>query len=139
MPEVNFDWVKEQMSEAKVKVGVGNAVLKLLEVWNGMNLSENQMKESVETFSKLSLNHSILPEKQDEVWVDAQPGAILVADEVRVKHDAYTGSTGVMHNGRRGKVVAVRYGDIIFKSTDGKEPALDGTHYTPYQLQKRVR
>lgn len=139
MPEINFDWVKGQMSEAKVKVGVGNAVLKLLEVWNDMKLSENQMKESVELFSKLSLNHSVLPEKQDEVWVDAQPGAILVADEVRVKHDAYTGSTGAIHNGRRGKVVAVRYGDIIFKSTDGKEPLLEGTHYTPYQLQKRVR
>jgi hypothetical protein len=139
MPEINFDWVKEQMSEAKVKVGVGNSILKLLEVWNDMKLSENQMKESVELFSKLSLNHSILPEKQNEVWVDAQPGSILVADEVRVKHDAYTGSTGTMHNGRRGKVVAVRYGDIIFKSTDGREPILDGTHYTPYQLQKRVR
>jgi hypothetical protein len=124
MPEINFDWVKEQMSEAKVKVGVGNSILKLLEVWNDMKLSENQMKESVELFSKLSLNHSILPEKQNEVWVDAQPGSILVADEVRVKHDAYT---------------AVRYGDIIFKSTDGREPVLDGTHYTPYQLQKRVR
>jgi hypothetical protein len=139
MPEINFDWVKEQMSEAKVKVGVGNSILKLLEVWNDMKLSENQMKESVELFSKLSLNHSILPEKQNEVWVDAQPGSILVADEVRVKYDAYTGSTGAMHNGRRGKVVAVRYGDIIFKSTDGKEPVLDGTHYTPYQLQKRIR
>lgn len=139
MPEVNFDWVREQMSEAKVKVGVGNAVLKLLEVWETMNLSDNQMKETVQVFSKLGLTHSILPEKQDEVWVDAQPGSILVADEVRVKHDAYTGSTGIIHNGRRGKVVAVRYGDIIFKSTDNKEPVLEGTHYTPYKLQKRIR
>jgi hypothetical protein len=65
MPEINFDWVKEQMSEAKVKVGVGNSILKLLEVWNDMKLSENQMKESVELFSKLSLNHSILPEKTE--------------------------------------------------------------------------
>lgn len=30
MPEVNFDWVKGQMQEAKVKVGVGTAILKLL-------------------------------------------------------------------------------------------------------------
>ena len=40
---------------------------------------------------------------------------------------------------RRGKVVGVRYGDIIFKSTDNKEPILDGSHYSPYQLQKRIR
>jgi hypothetical protein len=90
-------------------------------------------------FTKLAVNHSILPDKPDEVWTDAQPGAILVGDEVRVKSDAYDGDTGVIHNGRRGKVVAVRYGDIIFKSNDGKMPVLDGTHYTPYQLQKRVR
>ena len=104
-----------------------------------MKLSSNQVKETVELFTKLAVNHSILPEKPDEVWADAQPGAILVGDEVRVKSDAYDGDTGTMHNGRRGKVVAVRYGDIIFKSNDEKEPVLDGTHYTPYQLQKRVR
>jgi hypothetical protein len=139
MPEVNFDWVKGQMQEAKVKVGVGTAILKLLETWNEMKLSNNQVKETVELFTKLAVNHSILPEKPDEVWADAQPGAILVGDEVRVKSDAYDGDTGVIHNGRRGKVVGVRYGDIIFKSNDGKMPVLDGTHYTPYQLQKRVR
>jgi len=139
MPEVNFDWVRGQMSEAKVKVGVGNAILKLLEVWNEMKLSNNQIKETTELFTKLAINHSIIPESPDETWIDAQPGAIIVSDEVRVKSDAYDGDTGVMHNGRRGKVVGVRYGDIIFKSTDGKEPPLDGTHYTPYQLQKRVR
>jgi hypothetical protein len=139
MPEVNIDWVKSQMEEAKVKVGVGNGVLKLLEKWQGITLSDSQAKDVLELFSKLALGHSILPEKPDEVWVDAQPGAIIVGDEVRVKADAYDGSTGAIHNGRRGKVVGVRYGDIIFKSMDDKTPVLDGTHYTPYLLQKRIR
>ena len=53
-------------------------------------------------------------------------------------HDAYEGDLGRVHNGRRGKVVAVRYGDVIFKSTDGKSPVLDGAHYTPYKLEKLV-
>ena len=139
MPEVNIDWVKSQMEEAKVKVGVGNGVLKLLEKWQGITLSDSQAKDVLELFSKLALGHSILPEKLDEVWVDAQPGAIIVGDEVRVKADAYDGSTGAIHNGRRGKVVGVRYGDIIFKSMDDKTPVLDGTHYTPHLLQKRIR
>jgi hypothetical protein len=139
MPEVNYDWVRLQMQEAKVKVGVGNAILKLLKTWEDLKRSETQMKEVVETFPSLALNHSIIPQPKDEKWTDAQPGAIKVGDEVRVKDDAYTGSTGTMHNGRRGRVVAVRYGDIIFKSNDNKEPVLDGTHYAPYQLQKRVQ
>lgn len=139
MPEINEEWIRYQMQEAKVKVGVGNALLKLLGTWKTLNISVPQQKEVVALFNSISLGHSILPEKPDEVWVDAQPGSIIVADEVRVKADAYDGSTGAIHNGRRGRVVGVRYGDIIFKSEDGKEPLLDGAHYSPHQLQKRVR
>ena len=139
MPEVNYDWVRQQMQEARIKVGVGNAILKLLKTWETLNLSSAQMKELMQYFPGLAMTHSIVPEPVEEKWIDAQPGAISVGDEVRVKADAYDGSTGVMHNGRRGRVVAVRYGDIIFKSNDGKEPLLDGTHYAPYQLQKRIQ
>jgi hypothetical protein len=32
----------------------------------------------------------------------------------------------------------VRYGDIIVKTNDGKEPVLDGVHYKPYDLEKLV-
>ena len=139
MPEVNYEWVREQMQGAKVKVGAGNAILKLLEQWEKLNLSENQVKETIETFKHLALGHSIIPEKPSEKWIDAQPGNILVGDEVRVKFDAFQGSTGSIHNGRRGKVVGVRYGDIIFKATDGKKPELEGAHYSPHQLQKRIQ
>lgn len=139
MPVVNNEWVRAQLQEAKVKVGVGNAILKLLEQWDTMKLSDNQTKDTIDLFSKLALGHSIVPEKPDELWIDAQPGSIIVGDEVRVKSDAYDGSTGAIHNGRRGKVVGVRYGDIIFKSTDDKTPLLDGAHYTPHLLQKRIR
>jgi hypothetical protein len=41
-----------------------------------------------------------------------------------------------MHNGRRGRVVAVRYGDVIFNSTDNKKPLLEGAHYPPNFLEK---
>jgi hypothetical protein len=141
MPEVNFDWVRQQMQEAKVKVGSGKVVLKMLELWERENLSPALAKEAVEVFSKLALNQALSAgqESPDEVWVPAQPGQITVGDEVRVLTNAFDDATGAMHNGRRGKVAAIRYGDIIFKSTDGKEPALDGVHYSPYKLEKRIK
>jgi hypothetical protein len=46
---------------------------------------------------------------------------------------------GTIHNGRRGSVVGVRYGDVIFNDTDGKNPPLKGVHYSPYKLEKRLR
>lgn len=141
MPEVNFEWVRQQMDEAKVKVGSGKAVLKLLELWEGETLSPTLAKEAVEIFSKLALNHAVVAPREavDEVWVPALPGQLTVGDEVRVLNDAFEDASGAMHNGRRGKITALRYGDVIFKSTDGREPLLDGAHYSPYKLEKRIR
>jgi hypothetical protein len=140
MPEVNFDWVRQQMQEAKVKIGTGTALLELLEVWNNQKLTDNQVKEVIEYFSKLASGTNIYEEVVvDEVWVPAQPGQVIVGDQVRVLPNAFTDKTGVLHNGRRGVVIAIRYGDIIFKSTDGKTPVLEGVHYSPYKLEKRIR
>jgi hypothetical protein len=85
------------------------------------------------------LGHSLVTINTEEVWVDAQRGQLNVSDTVRVRHDAFSDSTGHIHNGRRGIVAAIRSGDIIFKSTDEKDPFLDGVHYRPEVLQKRVR
>jgi hypothetical protein len=141
MPEVNYEWVKQQLQEAKVKVGSGNAVMKLLQTWETMEtLSPGLAKEAAEVFSKLAINRSIIEPKEDpnEAWVPAQPGQIKVGDDVRVLADAFSDSTGVLHNGRRGKVIAVRYGDVIINSTDNQTPELKGVHYSPYKLEKKV-
>lgn len=142
MPEVNYDWVNQQMAEAKVKIGSGKAVMELLRVWETMEkLTPGLAKEAVAVFSKLALSRPINEpvDEVDAVWVPAQPGQINIGDEVRVMTNAFEDKTGVMHNGRRGKVIAVRYGDVIFKSIDGKLPDLDGVHYSPYKLEKRVK
>ena len=140
MPEINFDWVRQQMQDAKVKIGTGNALLALLETWNTQNLSGNQVKETIDYFSKLAAGVNIHEDKLvNEVWVPAMPGQLTVGDEVRVLSNAFSDKAGVSHNGRRGKIIAIRYGDVIFKSTDGKDPVLEGTHYSPYKLEKRVR
>jgi hypothetical protein len=142
MPEVNYEWVRQQLEEAKAKVGSGTAVLKLLETWEQMSkLSPKMAEEAIELFSKLALGKpAVAPASPiNEVWIPLQPGNITVGDEVRVLFDAFSDKAGIMHNGRRGKVIAVRYGDVIFKSTDGKSPELNGVHYSPYKLEKRIR
>jgi hypothetical protein len=139
MPEYDDKWVREQFTAAKVRVGTGNAVLKLLKTWSEIKATEKSAAEIMEVFSKVALNHALVEEPKGEVWAPAQPGFILVGDQVRVMYDAFSDATGKIHNGRRGIVVAVRHGDVVIRSNDDKEPFLDGAHYSPYKLDKRVR
>jgi phosphoribosyl-ATP pyrophosphohydrolase len=139
MADVDMEWVKNQLQNAKVKKMVGDSVIKLLQTWGEVKITEKLEQEAIEVFYKLANNQALVKESKEEVWTSVIPGQVKVADEVRVKLDAFTGELGRLHNGRRGKVVAVRYGDVIIKSTDGKEPLLDGAHYSPYKLDKLVR
>lgn len=142
MPEIDREWVAEQLQAAKVKVGSGKAIIKLLEVWNELpELSESMTNEVLTVFPKIALGHAIKEEESEDdfIWIPLQPGQITVGDVVRVKSDAYTDKLGPIHNGRRGTVAAVRYGDVIFNDTDGKKPELRGVHYSPYKLEKRIR
>jgi hypothetical protein len=80
-----------------------------------------------------------VPEDKNEKWVRAQAGAIKVADTVRVMYNAFDEDSGKSAmNGRRGRVVGVRYGDIIVKTNDGKNPVIDGAHFKPENLEKLV-
>jgi hypothetical protein len=137
---MNYEWVKQQFIEAKVRVGVGKAVLKLLETWETIDgMTPQAQRDALSVFETLALGHSLTPDGKNEMWVDGGPGMFIVGDPIRVAKDAFDGPTGAMHNGRRGVIVAIRSGDIIINSTDGKEPKLDGTHYSPYKLQKRIK
>ena len=145
MPEVDMNWVKEQLTENKTKRVVGDTVIKLLNTWTEVKgtdpdpeKDQANLSQVIELFSKIALGHAIVKENKNENWVPAQAGSLVVADDVRVKWNAFDGEKGKIHNGRRGKIVSIRYGDIIVKTTDGKEPLLDGFHYTPQQLEKRV-
>lgn len=143
MPEVNKEWVADQLQAAKVKVGSGKAIIKLLETWSEIpSLSDAMTEEVLSVFSKLARGvvFTVEENEDDYIWVPLQPGQITVGDVVRVKADAYQDpKLGPIHNGRRGTVVAVRYGDVIFNDTDGKKPELKGVHYSPYKLEKRMR
>lgn len=135
---MDTQWVKEQLQAAKVRKPVGNATIKLLEFFESLDLEQEFHEKTLEVFSTLAQGHAYAKENKKEAWTDLRPGAITVGDVVRVKTDAYDGNGGKIHNGRRGRVVAVRYGDVIFNSTDGKTPDLNGAHYPPQVLEKLV-
>lgn len=136
----DMKWVKTQIQAARVKKPVGNAILSLVEHFNenSSSLSDEDIKRALEVFSEIAQGHAILKENKNETWTPLRPGNITVGETVRVRSDAFNGELGQIHNGRIGTVVAVRYGDVIFKSNDGKVPALDGAHYSPFDLEKRV-
>lgn len=140
MSNTDMDWVKQQLTQNKTKKAVGDAVLKLLASWD--QLKERNPKNSgeiLEVFGKLAQGHALVQENKNEKWIPVQAGAIKVADTVRVSYNAFDAESGKSNlNGRRGKVVGVRYGDIIVKSNDDKLPVLDGTHFKPENLEKLV-
>jgi hypothetical protein len=139
MAELNMDWVKSQLQAAKVRKPVGDATMKLVELFDSIeNLTPEFKNQTIEMFSKLALGHIIIKEKKNETWVPVRPGDIKVTEIVRVRADAFDGELGMVHNGRSGVVVGVRYGDVIIKSTDGKEPVLEGAHYPPQKLEKLI-
>jgi hypothetical protein len=135
---LDMSWVKTQLQAAKVRKPVGDATIALIELFDSFTLTDEQRAKSMEMFSLLGLGHAYVKTNKNELWMPVRPGDIKTADEVRVRADAYEGETGTVHNGRRGVVVGVRYGDVIIRSTDGKSPALEGAHYPPQMLEKLV-
>ena len=139
MAEVDNDWVRNQLTENKTKKVVGDSVLKLLATWEQLKQpTDKNAKDIIDIFSKLALGHSIVEDNPNESWIVAQAGFIKVADTVRVRSNAFDGEQGKAYNGRRGRVVGVRYGDVIVKTDDGKTPVLDGIHFKPENLEKLV-
>jgi hypothetical protein len=135
---LDMNWVKTQLQAAKVRKPVGDATIALIELFDSFTLTDEQRAKVMEMFSLLGLGHAYVKTNKNELWMPVRPGDIKTADEVRVRADAYEGETGTVHNGRRGVVVGVRYGDVIIRSTDGKSPALEGAHYPPQMLEKLV-
>jgi hypothetical protein len=135
---LDMSWVKTQLQAAKVRKPVGDATIALIELFDSFTLTDEQRAKVMEMFSLLGLGHAYVKTNKNELWMPVRPGDIKTADEVRVRADAYEGETGTLHNGRRGVVVGVRYGDVIIRSTDGKSPALEGAHYPPQMLEKLV-
>lgn len=141
MPEINKKWIVSQMEQAKLPKPVGDAVMSLLGHWEGLKLSDEHGKQSAEVFYKLASTIALVEESSDsEVWVPARPGSIKVGDTMMVLPDAYDNpELAPIHNGRRGRVVRISYGNIVLAYNDGKEPAINMAHHSPFKLKKLVQ
>jgi hypothetical protein len=140
MNKVDYEWVKEQLTLAKKRVKVGNAILRMLEIWEQIpEMDAKSTQEIFESLGKLAQNHALVAGESEGVWVQAQAGQLIVGDRVRVKSAAFTGTEGKLYNGRVGRIVAIRTGRIVFRSEDNKKPLIDGTHFFSDVLEKRIR
>lgn len=138
MEKIKNDWVNEQLAQAKVPVAVGVAVKSLLDAWNKCAHLDRHGQHVLTVFNKLVVNEALVLDSSDEQWISAQPGAIKVGDTVRVRSNAYAAEAGLLHNGRKGRVIAIRYGDIIIRTIDNIEPSLSSAHHSPHHLEKLV-
>ena len=136
---LDLSWAENQIASARVPVPVGRATIELLKTWGNLSFpNESQQNQALDIFSKLARSEALV-EESEAVWKSGQVGFMLqVGDTVRVRKDAFKGAAGQLHNGRVGRVVAKRSGDIIVKTTDDRTPVLDGAHYPPSALEVKV-
>ena len=135
---VDVLWVHRQFEAARLAKNVGNPVIDLLTTWEELDVDPKLVPEILDVFREVAQGHALLPNESEQTWVEAQRGNIVVGNTVRVRLDAYSGPAGQYHNGRVGKVVGIRNGDIIFRSNDDVPPFIDGAHYPPEKLERLV-
>ena len=136
--------IRAEMDKAKVQQEVRWMVEQFVSVaideGNRLNLAEKTVVESIEIFRKFMNGHRLVPETPDEVWVQAKNGRITVGDTVRVRSDAYSVEADSKHNGRIGRIVAIRYGDVHVRyyPLDGEKMSAATRHRAEY-LEKRIQ
>ena len=140
MSSVDYEWIKKQFGLAKVGQIEGDTIMALLKAWETA-APKDPVKAGVaiELFKQLSQGYALV-EESEEVWAKAKAGyLILVGDRVRVSSDAFPGEAGVLHNGRRGRVVAKRSGDVIVRVDDASGLKSQDVHYPWDKLEKQIK
>lgn len=134
----SIKWATEQLESSGLPEQVQRITLILLDELNDAELTLEDISLVTKAFSSLARTESILPDEEDSVWEPVQRGFIRTGDTVRIKKDAFTGKSGEIQNGRVCRVVSIRSGDIILRSIDEKDFLIDGVHYAPEVLEKKV-
>jgi len=135
-------WEDEQLDEARVSGENRDAVRRLLDAYRaGTGEYKVDRDLVVRTFTQLASGLPLVAQDEpDAVWRPiTQSGQVHSRDLVRVRLDAYTDEAGRFHNGRHGRVIAVRYGDVVVRYEDGRQPPFDGVHHPPTALEKRIK
>lgn len=136
----NEVWANEQLTKINTPDLLATGTKRLLKTLWDLPGDQRDRDTILELFYDLAHDRAL--EVRDETeydWIDLRPGQVRVTDIVRAKVDAFRGDTGRIHNGRVGRVVAIRSGDIIVDMNDDSNlPKLKGVHYSPFMLDKRV-
>lgn len=138
MTKVSLKWAAEQLKLAEVPENVAEPVLILLDELNDAKADEPTYETIISIFASLALSRPIYEPAPEAEWRTVQRGFIRVSDIVRIKPDAFEGTAGEQQNGRVGRVVAIRSGNILVSTTDNREPKIESHHYDPEKLDKRV-
>jgi hypothetical protein len=133
-------WVREQMKGAVIPRVISGEVEKLLETWWAQTHTEKSANMVLDSFARLARGQALdVATAEPEVWIAVKPGNIVRGEFIRVKSDAYEGEPGLLHNGRRGRVVRISNGDVITIYDDGRTPSFQqGVHHSPHVLEKRI-
>lgn len=115
------EWVEAQLENAGAPQEVKTSVKRLLEVWDSMNHTVQTRNDTLRIFNELARGHAIV-KQSDEKWRQCRPGEYAIRDTVRVRLDAYSGEKGQTHNGKRGRVAAVRgrFAAVVYDGAGGE-------------------
>lgn len=129
-------WVEDQCRLGELGPDVTFVVKKMIDALDSYTLPEPARQTASNAVAKLVRGESIAVEKPDDRWGPVIPGAYSIGDKVRVKPDAYSELLPAQrHNGRRGRVTAVRNGLAIVLYDDS--PSVDLQHqHSPEKLQR---
>lgn len=126
LEDPNIEWIHQQLqtaglmhkAEGNVILGIINAVNK--RQFPGFTLED--LDECMGHALSLYKGHPIVDANDERQWAEAIPGELSVKDIVRVKLDAYQGKVGTVHNGRVGRVSAMRNGSIhvVYENADSE-------------------
>lgn len=132
------DWELDQIEKSKLSDKEKQSVKKMLSTLWSLGLSDTEAHTVSTVVDSLVNGRAIFIEEPqtDYRWEPARPGALVVRDWVRVKSDAYKGEAGLIHNGRQGVIVAMRYGDIHVRYDDDRGTSHPIKH-SPHALEKR--
>lgn len=122
---VDWAWVDEQLA-AVGYTGTGRTrvidVLTVLESGEYRSSEREEVIKILDMAKNLFLGTAIAepePDILEGTWAQAERGYIVKKDVVRVKPEAYVGEAGVRHNGKVGRVTAVK-GDHVYVIYEGE-------------------
>lgn len=139
MALINKKWLQEQFELDKTDPGTIRRISTLLKSLERMITDDEApelVEEVLEKFGKLARGHAIADPLPETVWLSGRARTPGVGQTVRVPLNMYSDRRKTL-NGRVGRVVAVRHGDVIVNTTDDGE-FLEGVRFRPYELEMKM-